>query len=129
MAIASRTGKSFFSQENGIGMSLCEVGSRDRRDGHIGSGKCGGIVEPVADHDHFAARCFQLFECRDLIGRLGAAAPIGDAERRGNRCDSLRTVTGQDTTVDAEIAQGFDRCCCVGAKRLPDHENCPFISI
>src|SRR5690606_4618413 len=60
------------AQEDEIGGIAADIGGGGGGHGDMGGGKGGGVVEPVADHQHRAALAGHAFERGELVGRQKA---------------------------------------------------------
>ena len=81
--------------KDGVGGILGDVDGRRGRQRSVSSGKCGRIIEAVADHQCLVALRLQRFDRLQLLIRANFGGPAFDAASDGCLLDGIAPVTRQ----------------------------------
>ena len=79
-------------QKHRVRMGLRQMGCRDRRQGHMGGGQRGRVVQPIAYHQHPAPLPLQFLQTGDLVGGLQRTRKMRNGKLARHSGDRFHSV-------------------------------------
>ena len=113
-----RNGVKTVPREDQVGRHAADVRGRCGRHRDMRRRERGGVVEPVADHQHPLPTRGERLQVLDLFGRRAARPPDPDAGLRSDRLDCCGGVAGDDLDRHAGALEPLDRLARLGAQGL-----------